>query len=395
MEQSEISNLCGVTASSISRDFNGTEFKNTDATIDVNLLFASDSDIAIKLRKKYAALQLNQYKAQTEIAKKQLDAMRNELIATKEKFNATYSETVQQQTDLMQFETKTEQLKFELNKLKQENTKLKNLSDTATKKNETCDTLQNELTKATDETKRLKEDLKSTYKQIDSLTHTCNDKETTCNNLATQNESLQHKTKQLQSELDKLSDAKQRIEKLENENELQRSELLMVATGTDKQDLAKDFFTHHYMKKFYMLLVLIGTYSIALHQWSVMLNDYTVHVLAFLLSTSIIFTSYNRGQNKFINRIVMILFVFVEVILSARHAELFNYSFLTGDFITALGMTIPLPLISIVVANLNTKQSVTYQLDTILNAVGVIAKKHGIDNVLRFRNDLIEKLNKK
>lgn len=144
-----------------------------------------------------------------------------------------------------------------------------------------------------------------------------------------------------------------------------------------------------------MLLVLIGTYSIALHQWAVMLNNYTVHVLAFLLSTSIIFTSYNRGQNKFINRTVMILFVFVEVILSARHAELFNYSFLTGEFITALGMTIPLPLISVVVANLNTKQSVTYQLDVILNSVGVVAKKHGVDNILRFKNDLTERINKK
>jgi len=396
MEQSEISNLCGVTASSISRDFNGTEFKNTDATIDVDLLFATDSATAIKLQKKYGSLQLNQYKAQTEFAKNQLDAMRNELAATKKKLDATRSKTVQQQTDLMQFETKTESLEIELNKLKQENTKLKNLSDTATKKNETCNTLQNELKTVTSDKNKLETELNEAIQELNNNKATCNDLKQTCNNLATQNESLQQKTKQLQIELDKLSDAKQKIEKLEKENELQRSELLMVATGTDKENKLQVFFTSLGMVQFYMVIVMIGTFIVAYIEWNeVIQNKAAVAILAFVLSTSIIFTSFNKTQNKYINILILSVFVYVEFTNSAKLTGLFDTVLWTSKWFKSLGGALLLPTISVFVAHLNTKKSVTYQLDTILNAVGVIAKKHGIDNVLRFKNDLIEKINKR
>jgi predicted nucleic acid-binding Zn-ribbon protein len=395
MEQSEISEQCGVTASSISRDFNGTEFKNTDATIDVNLLFASDSDIAIKLQKKYAALQLNQYKAQTEIAKNQLNAIQNELDATKNKLDATHSETVQQQTELMQFETKTEQLEIALNELKQENTKLKKLSDTATENTKTCDTLQNELKTVTSDKNKLETELSEAIQELNSNKATCNDLKQACNDLATQNESLQQKAEQLQGELDNLGDAKQRIEKLENENEVQRSELLMLATGTDKENKLQVFFTSLRMVQFYMIIVMIGTFIVAYIEWNeVIQNKVAVAILAFVLSTSIIFTSFNKTQNKYINILILSVFVYVEFTNSAKLTGLFDTVLWTSKWFKSLGGALLLPTISVFVAHLNTKQSVTYQLDTILNAAGVIAKKHGIDNVLRFKNDLIEKLNK-
>jgi predicted nucleic acid-binding Zn-ribbon protein len=395
MEQSEISEQCGVTASSISRDFNGTEFKNTDATIDVNLLFASSSDIAIKLQKKYAALQLNQYKAQTEIAKNQLNAIQNELDATKNKLDATHSETVQQQTELMQFETKTEQLEIALNELKQENTKLKKLSDTATENTKTCDTLQNELKTVTSDKNKLKKELSEAIQELSNNKADCNDLQTTCNDLATQNESLQQKAEQLQGKLDNLGDAKQRIEKLENENEVQRSELLMVATGTDKENKLQVFFTSLRMVQFYMIIVMIGTFIVAYIEWNeVIQNKVAVAILAFVLSTSIIFTSFNKTQNKYINILILSVFVYVEFTNSAKLTGLFDTVLWTSKWFKSLGGALLLPTISVFVAHLNTKQSVTYQLDTILNAAGVIAKKHGIDNVLRFKNDLIEKLNK-
>jgi uncharacterized coiled-coil DUF342 family protein len=395
MKQSEISNLCGVTVSSISRDFNETEFKNTDATIDVNLLFASDSDIAIKLQKKYAALQLNQYKAQTETAKKQLDAMQNELVAAKNRLSATHSETVQQQADLMQFETKTEQLEIALNELKQENTKLKKLSDTATENTKTCDTLQNELKTVTSDKNKLKKELSEAIQELSNNKADCNDLQTTCNDLATQNESLQQKAEQLQGKLDNLGDAKQRIEKLENENEVQRSELLMVATGTDKENKLQVFFTSLRMVQFYMIIVMIGTFIVAYIEWNeVIQNKVAVAILAFVLSTSIIFTSFNKTQNKYINILILSVFVYVEFTNSAKLTGLFDTVLWTSKWFKSLGGALLLPTISVFVAHLNTKQSVTYQLDTILNAAGVIAKKHGIDNVLRFKNDLIEKLNK-
>jgi predicted nucleic acid-binding Zn-ribbon protein len=395
MEQSEISEQCGVTASSISRDFNGTEFKNTDATIDVNLLFASSSDIAIKLQKKYAALQLNQYKAQTEIAKNQLNAIQNELDATKNKLDATHSETVQQQTELMQFETKTEQLEIALNELKQENTKLKKLSDTATENTKTCDTLQNELKTVTSDKNKLKKELSEAIQELSNNKADCNDLQTTCNDLATQNESLQQKAEQLQGKLDNLGDAKQRIEKLENENEVQRSELLMVATGTDKENKLQVFFTSLRMVQFYMIIVMIGTFIVAYIEWNeVIQNKVAVAILAFVLSTSIIFTSFNKTQNKYINILILSVFVYVEFTNSAKLTGLFDTVLWTSKWFKSLGGALLLPTISVFVAHLNTKQSVTYQLDVILNSVGVIAKKHGIDNVLRFKNDLIEKLNK-
>jgi predicted nucleic acid-binding Zn-ribbon protein len=395
MEQSEISEQCGVTASSISRDFNGTEFKNTDATIDVNLLFASSSDIAIKLQKKYAALQLNQYKAQTEIAKNQLNAIQNELDATKNKLDATHSETVQQQTELMQFETKTEQLEIALNELKQENTKLKKLSDTATENTKTCDTLQNELKTVTSDKNKLETELSEAIQELNSNKATCNDLKQACNDLATQNESLQQKAEQLQGELDNLGDAKQRIEKLENENEVQRSELLMLATGTDKENKLQVFFTSLRMVQFYMIIVMIGTFIVAYIEWNeVIQNKVAVAILAFVLSTSIIFTSFNKTQNKYINILILSVFVYVEFTNSAKLTGLFDTVLWTSKWFKSLGGALLLPTISVFVAHLNTKQSVTYQLDTILNAAGVIAKKHGIDNVLRFKNDLIEKLNK-
>jgi predicted nucleic acid-binding Zn-ribbon protein len=395
MEQSEISEQCGVTASSISRDFNGTEFKNTDATIDVNLLFASSSDIAIKLQKKYAALQLNQYKAQTEIAKNQLNAIQNELDATKNKLDATHSETVQQQTELMQFETKTEQLEIALNELKQENTNLKKLSDTATEKTKTCDTLQNELKTITSDKNKLETELSEAIQELNSNKADCNDLQTTCNDLATQNKSLQHKAEQLQGELDNLGDAKQKIEKLENENEVQRSELLMLATGTDKENKLQVFFTSLGMVQFYMVIVMIGTFIVAYIEWNeVIQNKAAVAILAFVLSTSIIFTSFNKTQNKYINILILSVFVYVEFTNSAKLTGLFDTVLWTSKWFKSLGGALLLPTISVFVAHLNTKQSVTYQLDTVLNSVGVIAKKHGIDNVLRFKNDLIEKLNK-
>jgi predicted nucleic acid-binding Zn-ribbon protein len=395
MEQSEISEQCGVTASSISRDFNGTEFKNTDATIDVNLLFASSSDIAIKLQKKYAALQLNQYKAQTEIAKNQLNAIQNELDATKNKLDATHSETVQQQTELMQFETKTEQLEIALNELKQENTNLKKLSDTATEKTKTCDTLQNELKTITSDKNKLETELSEAIQELNSNKADCNDLQTTCNDLATQNKSLQHKAEQLQGELDNLGDAKQKIEKLENENEVQRSELLMLATGTDKENKLQVFFTSLGMVQFYMVIVMIGTFIVAYIEWNeVIQNKAAVAILAFVLSTSIIFTSFNKTQNKYINILILSVFVYVEFTNSAKLTGLFDTVLWTSKWFKSLGGALLLPTISVFVAHLNTKQSVTYQLDVILNAVGVVAKKHGIDNVLRFKNDLIEKLNK-
>jgi predicted nucleic acid-binding Zn-ribbon protein len=395
MKQSEISNLCGVTESSISRDFNGTEFKNKDATIDVDLLFASDSDIAIKLQKKYAALQLNQYKAQTEIAKNQLNAIQNELDATKNKLDATHSETVQQQTELMQFETKTEQLEIALNELKQENTKLKKLSDTATENTKTCDTLQNELKTVTSDKNKLKKELSEAIQELSNNKADCNDLQTTCNDLATQNESLQQKAEQLQGKLDNLGDAKQRIEKLENENEEQRSELLMVATGTDKENKLQVFFTSLRMVQFYMIIVMIGTFIVAYIEWNeVIQNKVAVAILAFVLSTSIIFTSFNKTQNKYINILILSVFVYVEFTNSAKLTGLFDTVLWTSKWFKSLGGALLLPTISVFVAHLNTKQSVTYQLDVILNSVGVIAKKHGIDNVLRFKNDLIEKLNK-
>jgi predicted nucleic acid-binding Zn-ribbon protein len=395
MEQSEISEQCGVTASSISRDFNGTEFKNTDATIDVNLLFASDSDIAIKLKKKYAALQLNQYKAQTEIAKNQLNAIQNELDATKNRLDATHSETVQQQTELMQFETKTEQLEIALNELKQENTNLKKLSDTATEKTKTCDTLQNELKTITSDKNKLETELSEAIQELNSNKADCNDLQTTCNDLATQNKSLQHKAEQLQGELDNLGDAKQKIEKLENENEVQRSELLMLATGTDKENKLQVFFTSLGMVQFYMVIVMIGTFIVAYIEWNeVIQNKAAVAILAFVLSTSIIFTSFNKTQNKYINILILSVFVYVEFTNSAKLTGLFDTVLWTSKWFKSLGGALLLPTISVFVAHLNTKQSVTYQLDVILNAVGVVAKKHGIDNVLRFKNDLIEKLNK-
>lgn len=395
MEQSEISEQCGVTASSISRDFNGTEFKNTDATIDVNLLFASDSDIAIKLKKKYAALQLNQYKAQTEIAKNQLNAIQNELDATKNRLDATHSETVQQQTELMQFETKTEQLEIALNELKQENTNLKKLSDTATEKTKTCDTLQNELKTITSDKNKLETELSEAIQELNSNKADCNDLQTTCNDLATQNKSLQQKAEQLQGELDNLGDAKQKIEKLENENEVQRSELLMLATGTDKENKLQVFFTSLGMVQFYMVIVMIGTFIVAYIEWNeVIQNKAAVAILAFVLSTSIIFTSFNKTQNKYINILILSVFVYVEFTNSAKLTGLFDTVLWTSKWFKSLGGALLLPTISVFVAHLNTKQSVTYQLDVILNAVGVVAKKHGIDNVLRFKNDLIEKLNK-
>jgi predicted nucleic acid-binding Zn-ribbon protein len=395
MEQSEISEQCGVTASSISRDFNGTEFKNTDATIDVNLLFASDSDIAIKLKKKYAALQLNQYKAQTEIAKNQLNAIQNELDATKNRLDATHSETVQQQTELMQFETKTEQLEIALNELKQENTNLKKLSDTATEKTKTCDTLQNELKTITSDKNKLETELSEAMQELNNNKADCNDLQKTCNDLATQNKSLQQKAEQLQGELDNLGDAKQKIEKLENENEVQRSELLMLATGTDKENKLQVFFTSLGMVQFYMVIVMIGTFIVAYIEWNeVIQNKAAVAILAFVLSTSIIFTSFNKTQNKYINILILSVFVYVEFTNSAKLTGLFDTVLWTSKWFKSLGGALLLPTISVFVAHLNTKQSVTYQLDVILNAVGVVAKKHGIDNVLRFKNDLIEKLNK-
>jgi predicted nucleic acid-binding Zn-ribbon protein len=395
MEQSEISEQCGVTASSISRDFNGTEFKNTDATIDVNLLFASSSDIAIKLQKKYAALQLNQYKAQTEIAKNQLNAIQNELDATKNKLDATHSETVQQQTELMQFETKTEQLEIALNELKQENTNLKKLSDTATEKTKTCDTLQNELKTITSDKNKLETELSEAMQELNNNKADCNDLQKTCNDLATQNKSLQQKAEQLQGELDNLGDAKQKIEKLENENEVQRSELLMLATGTDKENKLQVFFTSLGMVQFYMVIVMIGTFIVAYIEWNeVIQNKAAVAILAFVLSTSIIFTSFNKTQNKYINILILSVFVYVEFTNSAKLTGLFDTVLWTSKWFKSLGGALLLPTISVFVAHLNTKQSVTYQLDVILNAVGVVAKKHGIDNVLRFKNDLIEKLNK-
>jgi len=396
MKQTEISEQCGVTVSSISRDFNETEFKNTDATIDVDLLFASDSDIAIKLQKKYAALQLNQYKAQTEIAKKQLDAIQNKLEATKNKLDATHSETVQQKTDLMQFETKTEQLEVALNQLKQENVKLKKLSDTATQKNETCYTLQNELKTVTSDKNKLEKELSDVIQELNSNKTDCNELQKTCNDLAIQNESLQQKSKQLQTELDNLGDAKQQIENLENENEVQRSELLMVATGTDKENKLQVFFTSLRMVQFYMIIVMIGTFIVAYIEWNeVIQNKTAVAILAFVLSTSIIFTSFNKTQNKYINILILSVFVYVEFTNSAKLTGLFDTVLWTSKWFKSLGGALLLPTISVFVAHLNTKQSVTYQLDTILNAVGVVAKKHGIDNVLRFKNDLIEKLNKR
>ena len=264
------------------------------------------------------------------------------------------------------------------------------------KKNETCDTLQTELKSVTTDKNKLEIELSEAIQELNSNKTDCNELQKTCNDLAIQNESLQQKTKQLQGELDNLGDAKQRIENLENENEVQRSELLMVATGTDKENKLQVFFTSLRMVQFYMIIVMIGTFIVAYIEWNeVIQNKAAVAILAFVLSTSIIFTSFNKTQNKYINILILSVFVYVEFTNSAKLTGLFDTVLWTSKWFKSLGGALLLPTISVFVAHLNTKQSVTYQLDTILNAVGVVAKKHGIDNVLRFKNDLIEKINKR
>jgi chaperonin cofactor prefoldin len=219
----------------------------------------------------------------------------------------------------MQFETKTEQLEIALNELKQENTKLKKLSDTATENTKTCDTLQNELKTVTSDKNKLETELSEAIQELNSNKATCNDLKQACNDLATQNESLQQKAEQLQGELDNLGDAKQRIEKLENENEVQRSELLMLATGTDKENKLQVFFTSLRMVQFYMIIVMIGTFIVAYIEWNeVIQNKVAVAILAFVLSTSIIFTSFNKTQNKYINILILSVFVYVEFTNSAN-----------------------------------------------------------------------------
>jgi hypothetical protein len=408
MKQTELGKICGRNVSSVNRDFNNTEFITDNKEIDVAKLFASSSDAAKELQKKYAALQNENVAAQNQKLQTLYDAKLNEVVA-----KSNEAQAMQRKIDLAA--TEALKAKQEIRALNATISDFENSAVTVMQNTDTTKVLKNELNALKSDKNELIQrntDLETDLAKQKSL---CNDFATKQDNFATSKNALQllcneHENdlsilrdlcNTKQKELDSLSDAKSKISILQHNNETQRTEILRSKLGTAKKDNFA-FFTSSAMIKFYALVVVTGTFTIAWYDWSKMdiyeesiFGKITVIILAFLFSTSVIFTAFNKSDSQVKNNIILTIFVLAEFANSIMATGILEAnSYTIAKTIALFLASLVLPTISFYVAHLNTKQATMFELDKVLNSVESTVIKNGFDNVVKFKNDFIEHITK-
>jgi hypothetical protein len=408
MKQTELGKICGRNVSSVNRDFNNTEFITDNKEIDVAKLFASSSDVAKVLQKKYAALQNENVAAQNQKLQTLYDAKLNEVVA-----KSNEAQAMQRKIDLADIEVS--KAKQEIRALNATISDFENSAVTAMQNTDTTKVLKNELIALKSDKNELIQrntDLEADLAKQKSL---CNDFATKQDNFATSKNALQLLCNEhendlsilrdlcdtRQKELDSLSDAKSKISILQHNNETQRTEILRSKLGTAKKDNFA-FFTSSAMIKFYALVVVTGTFTIAWYDWSKMdiyeesiFGKITVIILAFLFSTSVIFTAFNKSDSQVKNNIILTIFVLAEFANSIMATGILEAnSYTIAKTIALFLASLVLPTISFYVAHLNTKQATMFELDKVLNSVESTVIKNGFDNVVKFKNDFIEHITK-
>jgi hypothetical protein len=406
MKGTEISEICGINPSSVTRDFNNTSFKMDNSEINISALFAATSADAIKLQKKYAALQLDAMQKSNDAIKLQRDEIQkvHDAISLQLSNEQSLTKHLKAATNI------SNKVNLDLNKENQQLKKqVESTQQLTTQSNTTKD--ENELLKS--EINDLKTQNTALATDNKTLQSNCNDLESNCNGIASDKDSLQRSVNELQHsqktlqelndklqlELNQLSDASMMIKTLHQKNEMQRTEILNFKTGQNSKNKLQDFFTSLSMVQFYTVIVLLGTFFVAFQKWSEFEiyqtgigGKFTVFILAFLLSSSVIFTAFNKTKSMFLNYFVLSIFVFIEFINSAKFTGLFESVMWSGDFFKALGGALLLPTISVFVAHLNTASSKTYSLDAILLNIEKVCTDFKIDEISKFKNDFLERI---
>lgn len=408
MKQTELAEICGCNVSTVSRDFTKTEFVTDNKEIDIEALFTASSDVAKTLQKKYAAVQNNLIVSQNKRLQSLYDAKEIEVVAKSKEIEA-----MQRKIDIATSETT--KAKQEIRALKDTILDLENNANLATQNTEATKVLRNEINALKSDKNKLIQRNTDLETELQTQKDLCNDFATKqenfatvektlrelCNKQKTEIETLQQLCDKQKNELDSLSDAKSKIETLQLDNETQRTEILTSKVGTAKKDNFA-FFTSSAMIKFYALVVVTGTFTIAWYDWSKMdiysesiFGKITVIILAFLFSTSVIFTAFNKSDSKIKNNIILTIFVLAEFansIMATGILEANNYTL--AKIIALFLASLVLPTISFYVAHLNTKQATMFELDKALKSVETAAIKNDITNILKFKNDFIETITK-
>jgi len=406
MKGTEISEICGINPSSVTRDFNNTKFKMDNSEINISALFAATSADAIKLQKKYAALQLDAMQKRNDAITLQRDAIQKAHDAISLQLNNEQS--------------LTKHLKIVINTSNKVNLDLNEENQQLKKQVESTQQLTTQSKATKDRNQLLKSEINDLKTQNTALAtdnktlqSNCNDLESNCKGIASDKDSLQRSVNELQNsnktlqelndklqlELNQLSDASMMIKTLHQKNEMQRTEILNFKTGQNGKNVLQDFFTSLRMVQFYTVIVILGTFFVAFQKWSEFDiyntgfgGQITVTILSFLLSSSVIFTAFNKTKYTALNYLVLTVFVFIEFINSAILTDLFESVMWTGEFFKALGGALLLPTISVYVAHLVTASSKTYSLDAILLNIEKVCTDFKIDEISKFKNDFLERI---
>lgn len=220
--------------------------------------------------------------------------------------------------------------------------------------------------------------------------------------LKTATDALQNAMAASSTDAKALQDATAKIEALQNTVQMQRSQLLNVTSKNSTKETISDFWQSVKTSKWIMGFIIFATFSIMV--WEILglpkfanksfFSVVVVIVFSGTMSIAMVWNSFNPVGVKWIDSLVLFVFVGVEFASSANCFGLVE-AFETGSNLQkaiTLFLSLGLPVFSFKIAHTQSQHIVKFSLDEITNQLSNILPTYQIKNELEFKNDLVELL---